>query len=245
MVRKRPRIKTICADCLNILRGMRTSTVDTVLADPPYGISLRTRSGKRILNDERPFIWWIYDAFRVLKDGGTVLCFCRWDVARHFHWALQTAGFVVRSQVIWDRDIHGMGDTRSTFAPRYDTIWFATKGRFTFQTKRPVSVIRVRRLIHPTHPTEKPVALLTELLKAVAPPNGLVLDPFMGSGSTGEACQALGLRFIGIEKDDSFYRQAIKRLRRTSARSDQDAPVHSPAPKGSRTTRRKTHGLER
>lgn len=211
---ERRRSKTICGESLDILRSVKSSTIDVILADPPYGISYRTRTGKRILNDERPFIWWLYDAYRILKTTGTFFCFCRWDVANDFRWAIDLAGFKVRSQVIWDSRVHGMGDTKAAFAPRHDTIWFATKGRFEFRSGRPPSVIEAQRLIQPMHPTEKPVPLLVELLRAVAPPNGLVLDPFMGSGSTGEACHRLGLRFIGIEKDRSFFARAARRLDR-------------------------------
>jgi DNA modification methylase len=209
----RRRSETIRGDSLSILRSLKGSTVDVVLADPPYGISFRGRSGRRILNDERPFIWWLYDAYRVLRPNGVILCFCRWDVANDFRWALELAGFKVRSEVIWDREIHGMGDTKASFAPRHDTVWFATKGHFAFQSGRPASVIAVQRLIRPlAHPTEKPVSLLIKLLQAVARPNALVLDPFMGSGSAGEACHWLGLRYVGIEKDRSFFGKATRRL---------------------------------
>lgn len=64
-----------------------------------------------------------------------------------------------------------------------------------------------------THPTVKSTALMSYLIKLVTPPNGLVLDPFMGSGSTGVAAQREGFHFTGIEKDDSYFSIAVKRIK--------------------------------
>lgn len=61
------------------------------------------------------------------------------------------------------------------------------------------------------HPTQKPLALMTELLKAT-PPGGTVLDPFMGSGTTGVACVQTGRNFIGIEIDPTYFEIARRRI---------------------------------
>ena len=141
--------------------------------------------GQRVLNDKSPFIWWLYDAYRVTREGGCLVCFTRWDVQETWRYAITLAGWQVKSQVIWDREVHGMGDTKAAFAPRHDVIWFAVKGRFQFPGKRPASVISEQRLISSlVHPTQKPVALMERLTKAVTPEGGVVLDPCMGSGST-------------------------------------------------------------
>jgi len=62
------------------------------------------------------------------------------------------------------------------------------------------------------HPTVKPIKLMQYLVKLVTPPNGIVLDPFMGSGSTGVACAKLGFNFIGIEREKEYYNIAEKRI---------------------------------
>jgi site-specific DNA-methyltransferase (adenine-specific) len=62
------------------------------------------------------------------------------------------------------------------------------------------------------HPTVKPVALMEYLCKLITPLGGLILDPFMGSGTTGMAAKKLGFRFVGIEKDAGYYRIAEKRI---------------------------------
>lgn len=62
------------------------------------------------------------------------------------------------------------------------------------------------------HPTVKPIKLMEYLVKLVTPPNGIVLDPFMGSGTTGIACKNLNKKFIGIEKDENYFEIAKNRI---------------------------------
>lgn len=205
--------RVIHGDCLDVLRGLPEGLVDAVVTDPPYGISYRTQKAKTILNDKLPFIWWLYDAYRVTKEGGALVCFCRWDVQDAFRWAITLAGWEVKSQVVWDRGMHGMGDLKAAFAPRHDIIWFAVKGRFQFPGKRPASVISEQRLISGlVHPTEKPVPLMARLVEAVVPEGGIVLDPCMGSGATGVACIGKGFRFLGVELDPEHYATARRRI---------------------------------
>lgn len=207
-------------DCLEVMRTLPSESVDAVITDPPYGIDYQ--SGHRyklaelpkIANDERPFVWWLYDAFRVLKEGGAVLCFCRWDVQEVFRLAMEWAGFTIKSQVIWDRQSHGMGDLKAAFAPNHDVIWFGVKGRFEFPGKRPQSVVRSTRLsgLDLVHPNEKPVNLMRWCVESVTPKGGTVLDPFAGSGSTLVAAVENGYSAIGIELDANYCNVIRERM---------------------------------
>ncbi len=196
VLRRRPLVELYMADCIGVMRAMRDKSVHSIVTDPPYGINYQNKSAvkrrAKIVNDDRPFIWWLRDAYRVLKPGGGLICFCRWDVQEAFKFAIELAGFKVKSQVVWDRKMHGMGDCGSTFAPQHDVMWFATRGRFKFPGGRPKSVLSVRSVVGAKrlHPTEKPVDLMRMLVKAITPPGGRVLDPFMGCGPTGEVCVA-------------------------------------------------------
>ena len=73
------------------------------------------------------------------------------------------------------------------------------------------------------HPTVKPIKLMEYLIKLVTPPKGTVLDPFMGSGSTGVAAKNLNFDFIGIELDQNYFERADKRLLSTKATRQQNA----------------------
>lgn len=67
------------------------------------------------------------------------------------------------------------------------------------------------------HPCEKPLPLLAHMLNASTKPGALVLDAFMGSGATGDACLQMGRRFIGIERDREHFESACRRLRQQQA----------------------------
>lgn len=200
-------------DCRKILPFLKSNSFDAIIADPPYGINYRSRRGERIQNDETPFIWWADEAYRVLRDPGAIICFCRWDVAECFRLALVCAGFRVRSQVVWNKLLHGQGDVKSAFAPCHELAWFATKGKFVFPGRRPKSVIsRTRVCRNQIHPNQKPVLLMRDIVSAVAPSNGRVLDIFMGSGSAGVACANLGCSYTGIECDKKYFQIAKARV---------------------------------
>ena len=213
--------KLIHGDSLTVLRQMEPESVDAIITDPPYGINYVSPTGARIQNDTAPFIWFLYDAFRVLKPGssgrGTLVCFTRWDVQQVFIDAIRLAGFIVKSEVIWDKIQHGMGDLKSQFAPSHENIIFAVKGKFSFPGHRPKDLITHRKLpgSQMIHPTEKPVPLLADLITAVTKPGDLILDPFAGSGSTLVAAKKPGRRFTGIELDDVHYAKAQRRIEET------------------------------
>ena len=210
-------------DCLVALKKIPDESVDMIITDPPYGVDYQsnwnvknkaTKVFDKIKNDKKPFIWFLYDAFRVVKDGGAILCFTREDVLETFKVALEVAGFKVKNVVIWDKEIHGMGDLKGSFAPRYEMIIFAVKGRYIFPNKRPQNIIKVQR-VNPkdlTHPNEKPVELLTQLIEYTTRENETILDCFMGSGSCGEAVMRTGRNFVGMELDKEYYNLSVKRL---------------------------------
>ncbi len=207
-------------DCLDVLRTIAPGSVDAVVTDPPYGIDFqsarRTESERldKIANDRTPFIWWLHDAYRITKSGGALLCFCRWDVAEVFRVAIESAGWEIKSQVIWDRIGHGTGDLKASFGPRHDIIWFAIKGKFAFPWKRPASVIAYERIQGDAlvHPNQKPLALMEYLCRVVCPTGGTVCDPFAGSGATGEGALIAGCNFVGIELSEKYANLARERI---------------------------------
>jgi DNA modification methylase len=204
-------------NCLSVLRELPAASASVILTDPPYGIDYQSRrrdKSKRhskVENDMNPFIWWLWDGFRIITDTGALLCFWRWDVQEIFRIAIATAGFDVRSEIVWDRQLHGMGDLAGSVAPCHDKVWFATKGDFKFEGARPTSVLSVPRLSGDqlVHPNEKPLRLLMDLLRSIP---GSVLDPFMGSGTTFVAAKNFNRRAIGIEIEERCCEIAARRL---------------------------------
>lgn len=209
----------IHADSLTVLRQMEPESVDAVITDPPYGTNYVSQTGAKVKNDTAPFIWFLYDAFRVLKPGGSIICFTRWDVQQTFIDAMKLAGFKVKSEVIWDKVIGGQGDLKAQFSPSHENIIFAIKGKYSFPGHRPRDLVTYQKLASSQmiHPTEKPVGLLTNLISSVTKPGDLIVDPFAGSGSTCVAAKKTGRRFIGIELDDEHFEKASRRIEEVTA----------------------------
>lgn len=176
-------------DSMIMLPKLDASSVDVIITDPPYGINFRSNYSKRfdkIINDDRPYIDWIPEAYRVTRDGGSIVCFCRWDVQEVFREAITAAGFTIKSQLIWYKIMGGMGDLKGSFRPAHEIAWFATKADgFEFRNGRPSTVLKYRPvdLTSMSHPTEKPVSMMSFLIKKLSIAGETVLDPFVGSGS--------------------------------------------------------------
>jgi DNA modification methylase len=207
-------------DCLDVMRS-GLLPIDAIITDPPYGMDYQSarRTNKatwlpKIQNDKTPFIWWLYDGFKVLRDGSPMVVFSRWDSQEVFRVAIETAGFLVKGQLVWDREVHGMGDLTGSFAPQHDVMWFATKGDYGFYSRRPRSLVRAMRVPGEAlrHPNEKPVSVIAQLIDPLVKPGCTVLDPFMGSGTTLVAAKRLGRKAIGIEIEERYCEMAAKRL---------------------------------
>lgn len=206
----------VCGDCLEILPTLLDGCVDLVCTDPPYGIDYqstrrtdRSQWKPKIANDKTPCLEWL-----PMAGGGRLVCFCRWDVEADFVMAIREAGYDIKSQVIWDKMIHGMGDLEGEFAPQHENIVYATKQRWTWPGSRPKSILRFQRVMPEclVHPNEKPVELLCELISCLSITGDLVLDPFCGSGTTCVAAKMLGRRYIGIEISPEYCEIARQRL---------------------------------
>lgn len=207
-----------CGDALDVLPTIPAASIDAVITDPPYGIDYQscwTDSPRpKIANDTEPYTAWIPGVVRVLREGGVVCCFCRWDVEHVFRAALQSAGLDLLSQVVWDKHSHGMGDLTGDVAPAHETIIMASRGRWRWPGRRMHSVIRYPRVppAHLSHPNEKPVDLMAHLIEHTTTPGQTVLDCFMGSGPTAIAAGRLGRQFVGIELSAEYVGLTEARL---------------------------------
>lgn len=214
-------INLMHGDCLELMKTIPDGSVDMVLADPPYGMDFQSQRKKdkskwksKIDNDKRPFVWWLHDAFRILKDGGCMVCFCRWDSWGAFADSSEIAGFSVKNQIVWDKMNHGTGDLKGSPGTRHELAIFATKGRFLFHGRRPQTLGCFPR-VNPgdmQHPNEKPAALMEWLVTHYTDSCGVVCDPFTGVTPVGVACVKTGRSFIGIELDDEYFKIAESRI---------------------------------
>jgi DNA modification methylase len=196
------------ADCLDLL----PIEADAVVSDPPYGMNWNTDStrfatGQRtagpgrnrdaILGDDTPFDpspWLGYDKVVLwgsnhyaqrLPIGTTLVWLKRLDEG--------FGSFLSDAEIAWMRGGHGVYAFRKCFPHASRTVEAGDS----------------------VHPSQKPVVLMSWCLEQAKVPEGAtVLDPFMGSGSTGVACIRTGRNFIGVEKDERYFEIAADRLRR-------------------------------
>lgn len=203
-----------CADCREVLPLL---AADAVVTDPPYGYSYESnrtaetttaawmnstiendhdtsaRDSVLAWADQRP--WLAFGAWRMPKPPG------------------------VRGVLVWDKGpASGMGDLSFPWKCSWEEIYVGGRG---WAGHRDEGVLKghwvvTRASMGRTHPNEKPVSLMRDLMKKL-PPRCTVLDPFMGSGTTGVAAMNLGLRFIGVEIHRPYFDIACERISRAQA----------------------------
>lgn len=149
-----------------------------------------------------------------LKADAHILCFCHWrtEFSDHsFHAALASAGYEIRGVLSWVKNQQGTGDLTGSFAPKQEWIIHAVKGNPCLY-KRVPDVLFADRVTKTTHPTDKPVELLTQLIEPLTVEGQLVVDPFAGVASTLVAAKQTGRAFWGCELDAEYFREGSVRL---------------------------------
>jgi site-specific DNA-methyltransferase (adenine-specific) len=125
--------------------------------------------------------------------------------------ALLAAGATVKTPIVWDKGNHTAGDLVGDYGCQVELILFAHKGRHVLREGRPANLWRVPRDPAGGHPTPKPVSLMARCIIHSTDRGDIVLDPFMGSGSTGVAAVENARHFIGIEIEPKYYDIARRR----------------------------------
>ena len=206
---ERAGVTLYCGDCRDVLPQL--DPVAAVVTDPPYGIN--------------------YGSSMTGHDGGTALpgIVGDGDTSLRDHvvaWAGDTAALIFgswkrpppcgcRMRLVWEKGDHvGMGDLSIPWKPNTEDIYvlgtgfIGHRGSAVLHIPAPVTWNSARH--GRVHPHEKPLELMVALVGKC--PKGVILDPFMGSGTTGVACVRTGRRFVGIEIEPKYFDIAVRRI---------------------------------
>lgn len=212
-------------DCLELMKDIPDNSVDMILCDPPYGMAYqsnyRTNKYDRIENDDN-LNWlpeFVLEINRILKDNSHSYFFCSFHHIGTFVAELKKK-LSVKNVLIWEKNNTSMGDLKGDYAPKYEMIIYCHKGRRLLNGGRDPNILKFKRTKNHNHPTEKPVDLLEYLVQKSTNEKEIILDPFMGSGSTGVASMNLSRNFIGIEKDEKYFEIATKRIEEACGKTD-------------------------
>lgn len=214
-------------NCLHILKDIPDNKVNLTLTDIPYGECNRNDNGLRNLDKEGADVEtfnlqeFLNDVYRVTN--GTIIVFCgqhQFSEIKNFFQDKQDKGKGTVRQLIWEKtNPSPMNGQHIYLSGIENAVWFKKSGG-TFNARCKNTVFRYPCGKSKLHPTEKNHDLLKELILDNSNKGDLVLDPCMGSGSTGVACIDTNREFIGIELNEHYFNISKERLEQSKSSVD-------------------------
>lgn len=233
-------VRLINGDCIVSMESIANESIDLLLTDPPYNLGLfmqeRSTNLKRMRENYFGAAGWdnlssddwaesmndfFEEASRVVRKGGSLVVFMAVIKLETLIGLAQKHGFYYKTTGVWHKlnpmprnmNLHFINSTESWvyFVNGAKTGTFNNGGRAIHDFYES-SVTPKNEKKFGKHPTQKPVELMGHFIGLLSDPGDVVLDPFMGSGSTGVSAKKLGRRFVGIELDEKYFDIAVKRI---------------------------------
>lgn len=208
--------------------------VNHIITDPPYNISQdnnfstmrNPRKGVDFGEWDKDFdlYSWISDYSEILDKNGSMIIFCSYRFISHIIDKLECSGMVVKDTIIWKKsnpmprniDRRYVQDTEfAVWAVKKNAKWVFNKPESSPYLRSCYETTTVSGKEKTPHPTQKSLKLMENIVKVHTNENDIVLDPFMGSGSTGVAAIKNNRKFIGIELEKEYFDIALERLENT------------------------------
>jgi site-specific DNA-methyltransferase (adenine-specific) len=222
------------ADALELLESLEPNSVDVVFTDPPYSsgarnsAKLRGRGSMRRDTGKYGGDEWFggdnlsahgfamlvrlfgVETFRVTRKDGHLFSFIDWRQLPVLQGAIESSGWASRALLVWDKIHFGMGNG---FRQQAEFVLHASKGTGDNFIRHDLGTVlrSLRQSDDIGHATVKPLGIVQTMLSAV--PGAVVVDPFMGSGTTILAAKGLGRTAIGADADERSCALACERLR--------------------------------
>ena len=219
-----------CENYTDIVKDFSDGSIDLVLTDPPYGISRETnfatmsnRRHRRSMYfgdwDTGIVNWKIIGT--LVREGGSFITFMAFEQYNNFIKVMEQCDFDIKDRLIWEKTNPFPRNRDRRYIPNIEfIIWAVKKGAgWTFNRQNPKYETCVFRFPSESgaqfkrfHPTQKPLKLIEYLIKIHSNEFDLVLDPFIGSGTTAVACEKLNRRWIGIEINPKYCEITKERI---------------------------------
>lgn len=218
-------------DCLDLLKTLADGSVGCVITDPPFGVNFQSHRRKEkydfIANDDSldflPLL--MGELWRVLRQDSHIYMFSTFKTIDVFKVEFEKY-FELKNVIIWNKGNFGTGNY---YRFKYEMVLFGQKGNRPLKSHSFADVIDCDGTGNLYHPTQKPVDLLKVFVENSTDVDDVVLDPFMGSGSTGVACRRLGRSFIGFELNSDYFNIARERIENgVVTRDTENAVKNSP-----------------
>ena len=222
--RRAPKTNAItCGDCLEVMQSIPDKTIDLIFADPwYYSDNLKTHNAF-----EDDSFWnitknWLMQCGRIIKESGHIFVSFSSQKMAKFEFLLSEIQYPLKSRVVWHyRNAGGRCADKGQFGKTFEMIYHIGFGsvlnfpeiwgdeRFDVWTIAiPQSNFKDKKI----HPFQKPIKLIERIVSIGSKEGDLVLDPFLGSGTTAIACINTGRNYIGIEKEEKYCRIAEERI---------------------------------
>jgi modification methylase len=237
--------KIICGDSVEIMKSIPTESIDLVITSPPYNLKNSTGNGMKDgrggkwknaalvqgyanYNDNIPhdeYVKWqkesLSEMYRIIKDDGAIFYNHKWRVQGGL---LQDrndilADMPVRQIIIWRRK-GGINFNPGYFLPTYEVIYLIAKPNFKLIEKANAhgDVWEFKQEMKNGHPAPFPVALIDRIVSSTN--SQIVLDPFMGSGTTAVVAMGNNRDYIGIDISPEYCEMARKRIEKNKIQSE-------------------------
>lgn len=236
-------------DCIEGMKNIPNSSIDIIVTDPPFAIGFKSqrsnynRTGSRVLDgyneitkDQYPEFTsnWMHEAYRVLKNSGSMYVFSGWNNLKDILNTLDEMGFKVINHIIWKYQF-GVVTKRKFVTSHYHCLYVCKNDKirkfFPFSRFNKNDRDANNRSLHykdkedvwyipreywtgdQKTPTKLPAELIKKIILYSSEKGDIVLDPFLGSGQVAVVSKMLGRRYIGYEIEKGYYDFALKRLK--------------------------------
>jgi site-specific DNA-methyltransferase (adenine-specific) len=206
-------------DCLEILPTLAAGSVDAVITDPPYSINTKSDGQGKInpwgdrMNAAYFYKQWFEICRNKMIGRGCLWSFMNWRSFTTFQKVADDLSWPIESLLVWDKCWIGPGGQKG-LRPSYEFVALWAGDEWGIDDRGLPDIQRFQWSSYKPngHPAEKPIDLVKWLVEISTSEGDTILDPFMGSGTTGVACVQTGRNFIGIEIDEGYYNIAKKRI---------------------------------